>query len=499
MKRIDYSTIKYDGKDEVKLFVGSLEQAFSKFNKNVEQYNSSIKKLVDSIDKKKAQIEKLNEISLELSKKMEEFDELKTSAKKEISDLEDKKRSISYVDKEVQKMETDDIDSLINSKRHKIEKIDVKIASTKEKVATNNAELKTAEKELKALFDEKMEAEGNLSKTEAIARLIGNSTEDICVNIDEILHSEYVVIEEDDIDDTNKENVFKEIDEEDSDDDVLNIDFSEYGLTDITPSEASKEEKVIEDKTEEVKEEAEIIDLTNVALETLNEPKEEIKEDVKPAPVEEDSEAKVDYKSLLEDIFDKEVISFSDFKPEIQEKMLKSADRVIKNVVVLKKHQIPLELTLEEPDIYFGIDAQDLDDLLNIITVDEDGNGMGFTNDYTYYVLDELSKIDVDKLIDVYNNEFMNINSKSGLIKLLKLTNPELEDFKNNRKANIETLKSLGVNSADEIAKEYVEFINLDNPLFLNVLNIFDKDDLVTKMNTDISVISKIYEYWKNN
>ena len=124
---------------------------------------------------------------------------------------------------------------------------------------------------------------------------------------------------------------------------------------------------------------------------------------------------------------------------------------------------------------------------------------MGFTIDFTFYVLNELSKINVDRLIDVYNNEFMNVNAKSGIIWLLKLTNPELTDFANNRKMNLDTLASLGVTTGDKISEEYPELVNLDNPLFLNALNLFDKDDLVNKLNTDTKIVPKILEYWKNN
>ena len=44
---------------------------------------------------------------------------------------------------------------------------------------------------------------------------------------------------------------------------------------------------------------------------------------------------------------------------------------------------------------------------------------MGFSIDFTYNILSELSKINVDKLIDVYNSEFMNVNAKSGIINLV--------------------------------------------------------------------------------
>lgn len=480
MKKIDFSTVKYDAQEDVKKLIENLEMSLTKFSKNIDQNNANIKKLDDSIEKKKGAISKLNETALELSKKMEEFDTLKTAAKREINELEDKKSKISYVDKEVQKMETDDIDALINAKTSKIEKIDTKVLSTKEKIETNNTLLQTAESELDALINEKTETEGNLSKTEALVKLLNNVSEDICVNVEEILNSEYVVITE--VAEEIEEPATIEVEEKersivskDVEDDLLNIDFSEYGLTDITPVETvvNVETSINESEINEPIEGEEIIEDPFVPL--------------------------VDYRALLEDIFDKETVGFADFAPEVQERMMENADKVIKIVIVLKKHQIPLELTVKQPEIYFGIDAQDLDDLFNIITTDENGNGMGYTKDYVYYILNELSKIDVDKLIDVYNNEFMNISSKSGLISLLKMSNSDLGTFEDNKLANINILKSLGVVNAEQIALEYQEFINIDNPLFLSVLDMFDKDDLVNKMNNDISVIGKIYEYWKNN
>ena len=124
---------------------------------------------------------------------------------------------------------------------------------------------------------------------------------------------------------------------------------------------------------------------------------------------------------------------------------------------------------------------------------------MGFTIDYTFYILEELSKVNIDNLISTYNNEFMNINSKSGVINLLKLTDSNLGEFEINKKANTDVLKSLGVTTSDLIAENYPEFINMDNPLFLNALNIFDKEDLVNKLNEDIKIIPKILDYWRNN
>ena len=203
--------------------------------------------------------------------------------------------------------------------------------------------------------------------------------------------------------------------------------------------------------------------------------------------------------NYLKDVFDKEEINFDDFSDEDKEKLNSYSDRVVKNLVILKKHNIPLKYTIDAASIYYNISPEDLEDLLNIITSDEEGNGMGYGIEYAFNVLKELSFIDVDKLIDVYNSEYMNINSKTGLIDLLKKTNPSLGDFETNRKANEAVLTSLGINYVKDISEKYPEFINLDHPLFENIIGLFDKDDLIEKLNADITVIPQILDYWKNN
>ena len=169
-----------------------------------------------------------------------------------------------------------------------------------------------------------------------------------------------------------------------------------------------------------------------------------------------------------------------------------NVDTVLNNISVLKKYRIPLEFTIRQPKILYAINSEKLDELLSIISINKDGNGMNFSIDYTYYILDELADIDIEKLIDTYNREFMNINSKTGLISLLKMANPNLGVFKINRETNLDILKKLGVENVDRIEAKYDYFVDLDNPLFTSMLNLFDKNDLVNKLNTDISVIPKI-------
>ena len=60
-------------------------------------------------------------------------------------------------------------------------------------------------------------------------------------------------------------------------------------------------------------------------------------------------------------------------------------------------------------------------------------------------------------------------------------------------------LTELGVTTVPAIETTYPEFLALDNPLFLNALNLFDKEDLVEKLNGEIKIIPKIMTYWRNN
>ena len=93
----------------------------------------------------------------------------------------------------------------------------------------------------------------------------------------------------------------------------------------------------------------------------------------------------------------------------------------------------------------------------------------------------------------------MKVDAKSGLIELLKKTDNEIGSFENNKNANKEVLTELGVTTVSEIEKTYPEFLALDNPLFLNALNLFDKEDLVEKLNREIKIIPKILAYWRKN
>lgn len=292
----------------------------------------------------------------------------------------------------------------------------------------------------------------------------------------------------------NDENDFSILDNWEKELQSLNDDEKENTIKD-------DKEPLSHDKDDEDEDEDDELSNTGIINEIMNakdddfEEKEDKKEKEPEAPKQDDSSSYEEIKEL----FNKESINFNDFDANTQKELNNNFELVKKNLEILKRHNIPLSLTIKQPRIYYGIKDNDLDDLLSIITTDEGGNGMGFDISYTFYCLDELSKIDVDKLIDVYNKEFMNITSKSGIINLLKKTNPDLGEFRATIEANKKILKDYGINDPDEVEKECKSFVEIDNPLFLDLLNVFDKDDLVQKINSDSKIAEQILEYWKNN
>ena len=519
MKQINYENSNYNYKEELKTFLSSFNDLIDKYNKSFDSKHAVLNKINADINRKKSSINKLESNGEELAKREEELKSLKASTTSDIKELEMRKKNIDYTDSVVMKMEKEDLDVLISSKKGKLTKIDEKMDVTRAKLSENKDSKITSQNELKNLEDKKKEEEESLYKTQAILKLTIDAKEKLNDSVYDVLNSAYQVLEEKE-NDTNSDGLndtedivlnpsdltatddSKALDDVSESEEVifgdedLNFDFDndfdsatielDEPMSDITPEvEAVQEEKRVED---EKASELSILDFDDIEL---------------PHEVLPNSDSlnndDVDYHRVVEDTFKKDGIDYKLFDEPTQIKLVENADNVLKNITVLKKHQVPLELTLKQPKIYYAIEPQDLEDLLNIITTDEDGNGMGFSIDYVFYVLNELAQINVDKLIDVYNNEFMNVNSKSGLIKLLKMVDNNLGDFENNREINLETLRSLGITNVDEIKDKYKEFVDLDNPLFLAALNLFDKEDLVRKINSDIKIIPKIMDYWLNN
>ena len=538
MRQLNYDYSNYDHKEELKVLVNSINESFDKFAKSFDGRKSSITRLEASIEKKKTCLEKAHGISDGLKNRISELSSLKSITNDEIRELDEKKKSISYEDSEVQKMETEDLDVIIEAKQSKISKITERINATTLEAKTKDTDIKRIEGEIKSLENEKKMREESQLRTDALIELINNTRNNFSSGVEEILRKK---IENSNNNENKKENVKIELAEEPKkvtgtlkyepvmedleitgDKDVNPKLEEDYDIVDYELS--SLDEKPIEEETEIISivdnndsdnmistsekqdnDETSVIitepeDISDTEeLSILDFDKIELPEDALPVQRVEAPTEEKDYKQVVEDTFKKEGINYEDFPEEAQIKLVENADRVLKNIIVLKKHMIPLELTTQQSGIYYNIEPQDLDDLLDIITNGEDGNGMGFTIDYTFYILEELSKVNIDNLISTYNNEFMNINSKSGVINLLKLTDSNLGEFEINKKANTDVLKSLGVTTSDLIAENYPEFINMDNPLFLNALNLFDKDDLVEKLNSDIKIVPKIIDYWKAN
>ena len=489
MKQVNYDYSKYDHKEELKLMVNAVNDSFDKFAKSVDGRKTSATRIENSINKKSTALDKLNNIKEDLTNKIDELETIKQNTNREIKALGDKRSLIHYDNAEVMKMETDDISSLIEVKKAKVAKLDSKITETIEESKENDSKIKVVAEEIETLETEKKERQESLYKTEALVKLINSTRENFGKSVEEILNKEYVT-------------------EEVKEEEPLVTEFVEVNeYVDDTP------EIVIEDTKDEIEEIPEVKEeLTNPVddmviedtseLSILDFEKADVPEETLTAQkivFDDNDKENENYKKVVEETFKKENIDFNEFSSETKENILDNSDRVLKNIIVLKKHMVPLELTVKQSDILYEIDPQDLDDLLDIITTSEEGNGMGFSIDYTYYILNELAHVDIDRLIATYNNEFMNITPKSGVIYLLKMADSTLGNFEFNKSTNMDVLNSLGVKTTSKIAKDYPEFINLDNPLFLNVLNLFDKEDLVSKLNGDIKIIPKILDYWKNN
>ncbi len=477
MKQLDFETSNYKHKEDIKTFVSSFNEMVDKYVKTYDNADADLKKANAGIEKKNAAMGKLDATLADLNKKTDELKALKELSSEEIKALEDKKGAIAFTDSEVQKMELEDINAQISAKKGKISKIDAKLDSTKSRIKTSNDERKACEKELKELDKQRLAEEEALYRTESLLSLINETKEMINSQVLDIINAPYnpIVeieeeIEEEKVEETPKTSLDELLGAEEM---ILPRTDSILGIT-----EEDLSDEVVEDHP--IKEA--VIDLDEVEIPISNEDEDDGNTD-----------------SALEELFEKEGLSFKSFNSKIRDEMIAKKEDVIKNLEILKKHNVPLEYTKDQSEIFYGISSQDLDDLLSIITTDDEGNGMGFSIDFTYNVLGELSKINVDRLIDVYNNEFMNVNAKSGIIYLLKLTNPGLVNFEKNRRANVEILRSLGTKTVDEIVSKHPEFVDMDNPLFVNVLNVFDKNDLVEKLNNDVDVIPKIIEYWKNN
>lgn len=481
MMRINYEASDYERIEDVKKLVDSLDSLFDKFNSDFNDRYEPLQKAEKDIEDKKKEIESYSETVSDSTKKIEELERLRDKTKSDIDNLTEKKKEVSYTDSEVQKMEEEDIDAEISSKTEKIAKIETKLLNTQEKLEINKFNREDAEKELDGIISYKHHQESFIKKTEEILDLVSATKEKFAEDIARILESSASDISSD---------VEKE---------SISIPEATETMEPVIEKEPEIEYPKIDFDLKEIeldydKDDYEEIPLTNEETKTTD----DIELESKPT-IDDSKKEDVQNVSSLKDVFESEGIKYEEFLPEARSAFEQNTERVKENISVLKKHNIPLELTFNQYSIYYKKDAKELDELLKIITTDEDGNGMGFTIDFVYYILDELASVDIDKLINVYNNEFMRVDAKTGLIELLKKTDEQIGTFENNKNANIEILTDLGVTTTQAIETTYPEFLALDNPLFLNALNLFDKEDLVEKLNDEIKIVPKIMAYWRSN
>lgn len=487
MMRIKYEASDYERIDSVKTLVDSVATLFDKFYNDFNDRYEPLQKAEKDIDDKKKEIESYSSTIRDCDLKIDELGRLRDKTKGDIEELSLKKKDISYTDSEVQRMEEEDIDSEISSKTEKIAKIETKLLNTQEKREINKFNKEDAEKELNELIIFKNHQEAYIKKTEDLLDLITATKEKFEEDIAKIL--------EDESDTSVEEPVISE--EENTDYPKIDFDLKEIEL-DYDTKDDLEEVELPSEKVNEVSEEVEPLKEEASGIEVSHVTEETVEDNISSEKLQNDEKKELE-ESPLKKIFESNGIKYEDFSDEARASFEQNTERVKENIEVLKKHELPLELTLNQSEIYYKKDAKELDELIKIITTDEEGNGMGFTIDFIYYILDELAAVDIDKLINVYNNEFMKVDAKSGLIELLKKTDNEIGAFENNKNANKEVLTELGVTTVSEIEKTYPEFLALDNPLFLNALNLFDKEDLVEKLNREIKIIPKIIAYWRKN
>jgi hypothetical protein len=68
-------------------------------------------------------------------------------------------------------------------------------------------------------------------------------------------------------------------------------------------------------------------------------------------------------------------------------------------------------------------------------------------------------------------------------------------DFENNQhvvEANMDFLKSIGVKEYNEVFKMYYPMFLMDNSNFANIFNKYDKNDLLDKINKNLTIIEHL-------
>jgi len=399
MEQINFENVNYNRKEELEVFINSLNDLVDKYISSFNNKSDALNIVLSEIQDKNIKIDALNASRIELSKREEELAALRDNTNKDIENLEFKKGKIEYTDSEVQKMEAEDIETLIVTKKDKISKIEGKLETTRNDISSNDNQREVEESRLKTLEEKRKVEEDSLLKTEAILNLTETTQRTFTSELMNILQESTLSIKE-----KFERNENETLQESIENDFEIKTEENPLLSEDVLNETAELEEPVIELNPDD---DDESDDIEPNTIEELNSLLDTQELSVLDFGVTDDLEKEQNEQKeeLLDNKFKDEGLNFNLIDNSVREKMLNDTDRVLNNMNVLKKHSIPLNLTIKQSKIYTDINPNDLDDLLAIITTDEDGNGMGFSINYTYHILNELASVDVDKLIDVYNDE----------------------------------------------------------------------------------------------
>ena len=101
-------------------------------------------------------------------------------------------------------MESEDLDSLIDVKKSKMSKISAKLSSTKDKIKTNEGNLKTQKKELEDLQTNKVACQESLLRTNDFLEIVDGLEEDLTSRLLVVLEKDYEIEKDEEEEDISK-------------------------------------------------------------------------------------------------------------------------------------------------------------------------------------------------------------------------------------------------------------------------------------------------------
>ena len=101
-------------------------------------------------------------------------------------------------------MEIEDVDSLIEVKKSKMTKISAKLSSTKDKIKTNEGNLKTQKKELEDLQTNKVACQESLLRTNDFLEIVDGLEEDLTSRLLVVLEKDYEIEKDEEEEDISK-------------------------------------------------------------------------------------------------------------------------------------------------------------------------------------------------------------------------------------------------------------------------------------------------------